>query len=56
MKISFDQIIALVVICIAGGLMFSGMDGEMKSILTLAAGWALGSGYQKRKPATNLNH
>ncbi len=49
MKIEFDQIIALVIVVGAFGLMASGIDGEMKSILTVAAGWAFGSGFQARK-------
>ena len=49
MKIEFDQIIALVIILAAVGLLVSGIDGEVKSILTMAAGWAFGSGYQARR-------
>jgi len=49
MKIEFDQIIALVVFLSAVGLVIFGIDGEVKSILTLAAGWAFGSGYQARR-------
>lgn len=49
MKIEFDQIIALVLIVGALVLIFTGIDGEVKSVLTLAAGWAFGSGYQARR-------
>lgn len=49
MKIEFDQIICLVIIVAAVGLMVAGIDSEMKSILTVAAGWAFGSGYQSRR-------
>ena len=49
MKVEFDQIIALVLILAAVGLLVSGIDGEVKSILTMAAGWAFGSGYQARR-------
>lgn len=49
MKIEFDQIIALVIIVGALVLIFTGIDGEVKSVLTLAAGWAFGSGYQARR-------
>lgn len=49
MKIEFDQIIALVIIVGALGLIFSGIDSEVKSVLTVAAGWAFGSGYQARR-------
>jgi len=49
MKIEFDQIIALVVIGVATGLYANGIDGEMKSIITVAAGYAFGSGLQGRR-------
>ena len=49
MKIEFDQVVALVIIVIATVMMVLGIDHEMKSILTLAAGWAFGSGYQARR-------
>lgn len=49
MKWTPDLVVAtlLVVGCLA--LVFTGIDGEVKSILTLAAGWAFGSQYQARK-------
>ena len=49
MKWTPDTIIALVLIvgCIA--LLILRIDGEVKSILTVAAGWAFGSQYQVRK-------
>ena len=43
-----DLIIALVLIVGAFLLIFLGIDGEVKSILTLAAGWAFGSLWQLR--------
>lgn len=49
MKWTPDLIIALVLIMGCLGLVFTGIDGEVKSILTLAAGWAFGSQYQVRK-------
>lgn len=49
MKWTPDLIIALVLIVGCLGLVFTGIDGEVKSILTLAAGWAFGSQYQVRK-------
>ena len=49
MKWTPDLIIALVLILGSIGLIASGIDGEVKSILTLAAGWAFGSQYQVRK-------
>ena len=44
-----DFVIAIVLIVGAFFLIFSGIDGEVKSILLIAAGWAFGSGYQTRK-------
>lgn len=45
-----DMIIALVLVIGSITLIATGIDGEVKSILTLAAGWAFGSQYQARKP------
>jgi len=39
----------LVVGCI--GLIAAGIDSEVKSILTIAAGWCFGSQYQARRKA-----
>lgn len=52
MKIEFDQIIALVIVVGALGLMFAGIDSEVKSVFLMAAGWAFGSSYQVRKKMT----
>jgi len=49
MKWTPDLIIALVLIVGSIGLIASGIDGEVKSILTLAAGWAFGSQFVERK-------
>jgi len=49
MKWTPDLIIALVLILGSIGLIATGIDGEVKSILTLAAGWAFGSQYVARK-------
>lgn len=49
MKWTSDIIIALVLIVGCLGLVFTGIDGEVKSILTLAAGWAFGSQFQERR-------
>ena len=49
MKWTPDTLIALVLIVGCLGLLAFGIDGEVKSILTLAAGWAFGSGYVIRK-------
>jgi len=48
MKWTPDLIIALVLIVGCMALIFTGIDGEVKSILTLAAGWAFGSQFQAR--------
>lgn len=49
MKWTPDLLIAIILVggCLA--LVFTGIDGEVKSVLTLAAGWAFGSSYQIRK-------
>ena len=49
MKWTPDLIIALILIVGCLGLVFTGIDGEVKSILTLAAGWTFGSQYIERK-------
>jgi len=51
MRWTADLIVALVLIVGCLGLVFTGIDGEVKSILTLAAGWAFGSQYQVKKVA-----
>ncbi|MBA7572232.1 hypothetical protein ES708_14008 [subsurface metagenome] len=49
MKWTPDLIIALILVVGSMALLFTGIDGEVKSILLLAAGWAFGSQYQQRK-------
>ena len=49
MKWTPDMVIALVLVISCVALIATGIDGEVKSILTLAAGWAFGSQYQVRK-------
>ncbi len=49
MKWTPDLIIALILVVGCLGLMLLRIDGEVKSILTVAAGWAFGSQYQVRK-------
>lgn len=49
MKWTPDLIIALVLILGCFGLLAAGIDSEVKSILTLAGGWAFGSQYQARR-------
>lgn len=44
-----DLIIALILIIGCLALLFTGIDSEVKSILTVAAGWAFGSQYQVRR-------
>lgn len=51
MKWTPDMIIALVLVVSCVALIATGIDGEVKSILTLAAGWAFGTQYQVRKVA-----
>jgi uncharacterized membrane protein required for colicin V production len=51
MKWTPDLIIAMVLIVGSFALIAFGIDGEVKSILTIAAGWAFGSQYQARKVA-----
>jgi len=49
MKWTPDLIIALVLIVGCLGLVFTGIDGEVKSILTLAAGWTFGSQFVEKR-------
>jgi len=49
MKLTPDFIIAIILVVGCLALIFTGIDGEVKSILTLAAGWCFGSQYQARK-------
>ena len=49
MKWTPDLIIAMVLIVGCLALVFTGIDGEVKSILTLAAGWTFGSQFIERK-------
>ena len=48
MKWTADIIIALVLIVGCLALIFTGINSEVKSILTLAAGWCFGSAYLQR--------
>jgi len=43
-----DKITAMVLVLGCLGLIYSGIDGEVKSILTLAAGWLFGGAYVER--------
>jgi uncharacterized membrane protein AbrB (regulator of aidB expression) len=49
MKWTPDFIIALVLIVSCVALIATGIDSEVKSILTLASGWAFGSQFQRRR-------
>jgi len=49
MKWTPDIIIALVLILGCFTLIATGIDGEVKSILTLASGWAFGSQFSERR-------
>ena len=49
MKWTPDLIIALMLVVGCFALLATGIDGEVKSILTIAAGWCFGSQYQARK-------
>lgn len=44
-----DKITALILIVGCLALIFTGKDSEVKSILTVAAGWLFGSAYAERK-------
>ena len=52
MKFTADLLIALILIVGCFTLLILGIDSEVKSILTLAAGWAFGSTYVARKRKT----
>ncbi len=49
MKWSPDKITAMVLVIGCLVLIFTGRDSEVKSILTVAAGWLFGSAYMERK-------
>lgn len=49
MKWTPDLIIALILVVGALALLFTGIDGEVKAVLTMAAGWCFGSAYHVRR-------
>ena len=49
MKWTPDRITALILIIGCFGLLFTGIDSEVKSILTVAAGWLFGSAYSEKR-------
>lgn len=46
--ISFGLPFLIIAGCLA--LLFSGHDGEVKSILAMSAGWLFKSGYSRKRP------
>ncbi len=55
MKWTPDLIIALVLIIGSFVLLGLGLDGEVKSIIIMAAGWCFGSQYQVRRQKVKLS-
>lgn len=51
MKVTFDQVCALVVFIVCALLLFFKVDGEVKTSMTLAVGYMVGTGIQSRKRA-----
>lgn len=49
MKWSPDKVTALILVVGCLGLLFTGIDGEVKSIILIAAGWLFGGAYTSRK-------
>lgn len=49
MKWTPDLVIALVLIIGCVALIATGIDGEVKAILTMAAGWVFRSGYMAKR-------
>ena len=49
MKWTPDKITAMILVIGCLVLIFTGKDSEVKSILTVAAGWLFGSTYAERK-------
>ena len=49
MKWTPDTVIAIILVVGCLVLIATGIDSEVKSILTLVAGWAFGSQYQARR-------
>lgn len=49
MKWTPDKVTALILIVGCLVLIFTGRDSEVKSILTVAAGWLFGTGYAEIK-------
>lgn len=50
-----DKITALILVCSCIALIATGIDAEVKAILTMAAGYLFGSGIAERRAATHTN-
>ena len=48
-KWSPDMVIAAILVIGCLALIATGVDGEVKSILTIAAGWCFGAGFHTRR-------
>ena len=44
-----DKLIGVLIIIICFVLIITGIDGEVKSVYTLAAGWVFGSGFATKR-------
>ncbi len=49
MKVEFDQVCAIVIFLVCAILMYLGIDGEVKTTMTLAVGFLIGAGVKGRK-------
>lgn len=50
-----DKLTALILVCSCVVLIATGIDSEVKSILTIAAGYLFGAGIQERRAAHKNN-
>jgi len=48
MKWTADLIIAVILLAGCFALLFTGIDGEVKTILVMAGGWCFGRAYSQR--------
>lgn len=44
-----DEVIAIILVVGCLALLFTGIDSEVKSILTISAGWCFGREFTKRR-------
>lgn len=49
MKWTPDKITAMILVCGCLALLFTGINGEVKSILGIAAGWLFGGAFMDRR-------